>query len=52
MVNGNEVSLWVAGAKRNKSVAEIVAYAAMMADVDTEGRAFWLAVKAVAGKSR
>lgn len=49
MQNGNEISLWVAGAKRTKTAAQIVEYATMMARVDVDGRAFWLAVKAVAG---
>lgn len=51
-MTGNEISLWIAGAKRTKSTAQIVEYAAQMAEMDADGHDFWLAVKAVAGRTK
>ena len=46
MTNGNAVSLWIAGARRNKSDAEIRAHAEFQRSVDVDGAGFWGAVLA------
>lgn len=52
MVNGNEVSMWVAGARRRMTVAQIVAHATAQAAMDVDGREFWAAVRAVVERTK
>lgn len=52
MVNGNAVSVWLMGARRTKSTAEIVAHAKFQASVDAGGRAFWNAVASLAERTK
>lgn len=47
-MTGNEISLWIAGARRTRTTAQIVEYATMMGKVDVDGREFWNAVRTVA----
>jgi hypothetical protein len=52
MQNGNAVSMWLVGAKRTRTTAQIVAYATEMERVDVDGREFWVAVRAVAERTK